>query len=72
MTKKKTGIGSYPADERNSSRRETKAGGANSANKRSGKLGLARDPDRIQRDLDRYREELVEDAPASSSREDNP
>ena len=68
MTKKKTGIGSYPADERDSGRR----GGANSANKRSGNLGLARDPDRIQRDLDRYREELVEDAPASSSREDNP
>ena len=58
--------------ERNSSRRQTKTGGANSANKRRRKLGLARDPDRIQRDLDRYREELVEDAPASSSPEDNP
>ncbi len=33
---------------------------------------LASDPEKIQRDLDRYRDELAEDAPASNSPEDNP
>ena len=33
---------------------------------------LAPNPDRIQEQLDKYRDEMAEDAPASSSREDNP
>ncbi len=32
----------------------------------------ASDPDKIRRDLDRYRDEMAEDAPASDSPEDNP
>ncbi len=65
----KTGIGSYPADEPESGPSDDADTGAAPG---SNKGDLASDPDRIQKKLDRYREEMVEDAPASSSPEDNP
>ena len=38
----------------------------------SGKGDLASDPGRIQRDLDLYQDEMVQDSPASGSPDDNP
>ncbi len=76
MTGKK-GIGSYPADDPESG---GESGGKNEVNpdermgsnkpRKEGKRDLA--PERIQRDLDRYRDEMAEDAPGSGSPEDNP
>ena len=77
MTAKK-GIGSYPAvdpqsggetggkdgvnlDERMGSNKPRKKGEGDRAN-----------PERVQRDLNRYRDEMAEDAPGSGAPEDNP
>ncbi|MFZ1106793.1 MAG: hypothetical protein WAN43_00410 [Rhodomicrobium sp.] len=74
MTARK-GIGSYPAadpesgggkadenpDERMGSNKPKKDGEGDLAN-----------PERVQRDLDRYRGEMAEDAPGSGTPEDNP
>ena len=40
--------------------------------RKGNKRDLASDPDRIRKNLDRYREEMAEDAPASDTPEDNP
>jgi hypothetical protein len=79
----KKGIGSYPADEpesgpsgggETSGQSDIDTGAALGSNKmrKDDKGKLASDPDKIQRDLDRYREEMAEDAPASNAPEDNP
>ncbi len=77
MTAKK-GIGPYPAahppsgsetggkddvnpDERMGSNKPRKKGEGDLAN-----------PERVQRDLNRYRDEMAEDAPGSGTSEDNP
>jgi hypothetical protein len=70
----KKGIGSYPAEDPGSS----PSGGNNEDVNLDEKIGskkreedaAASDPERIQRDLDRYRDEMAEDAPASGSPED--
>ena len=68
------GIGSYSPDAPVSGVKQSGAdkGSAPGSNKRRKKQGPAADPDRIQRDRDRYREEMAVDAPASNSPEDNP
>ncbi len=82
MTNKK-GIGSYPAEEPESGpsgggetggQSDVDTGAALGSNKmrKADKGDLAPDPDRIREQLDRYRKEMAEDAPASSSPEDNP
>jgi hypothetical protein len=77
----KKGIGSYPADGpesgpsgggETSGQSEINTGASSNKKRKDDKGKLASDPDKIQRDLDRYRDELVEDAPASNSPEDNP
>lgn len=79
----KKGIGSYPADEPGSDpssggdtsgKSDVATGAALGHNtmRKDDKGKLASDPDKIQRDLDRYRDEMAEDAPASNSPEDNP
>ena len=40
--------------------------------RKDGKGDLASDPGRIQRDLDLYQDEMVQDSPASGSPDDNP
>ena len=81
--RKKTGVGSYPADElesgpigggETSAQSDVSTGAALGSNKRhkNNKGELASRPEKIQRDLDRYRDEMAEDAPASGSPEDNP
>ncbi len=67
----RTGIGSYPANDPEGGAENDAEDGSNKTRK-SNKSDLASDPDRIQKDLDRYRDEMAEDAPASSSPEDNP
>jgi hypothetical protein len=73
----KTGIGSYPADAPESGpsgggetggQSDVDTGAALGSNKmrKDDKGDLASDPDKIQRDLDRYREEMAEDAPGSA------
>jgi hypothetical protein len=70
----KTGIGSYPANDPESGGKADvnpdERIGSNKPRKK-GQPDLA-DSDRIQKDLDRYRDEMAEDAPASNSPEDNP
>jgi hypothetical protein len=44
--------------------------GSNKPRKKS--KGDFANPERVQRDLNRYRDEMVEDAPASGTPEDNP
>jgi hypothetical protein len=80
----KTGIGSYPKDSEpesgpsgggeRSGQSDVDTGATLGSNKmrKDDKGDLAADPDRIRRDLERYREEMAEDAPATSSPEDNP
>ena len=60
---KRKGIGSH-----------VDTGAAHGSNKmrKDDKGDLAADKDRIRKNLDRYREEMAEDAPASNSPEDNP
>jgi hypothetical protein len=82
--RKKTGIGSYPADEELESGLSgggetgaqsgvsTGAALGSSKMRKDGKGVLTSGPEKIQRDLDRYRDEMAEDAPASGSPEDNP
>jgi len=77
----KKGIGSYPADDPESGPSGGKTGGKNEVNlddrmgsnkpREKGEGGLA-NPDRVQRDLDRYRDEMADDAPGSGTPEDNP
>ena len=76
MTAKK-GIGSYPAADPESGGETGKDDvnldermGSNKPHK-DGEGDLA-DPERVQRDLDRYRDEMTEDAPGSGTPEDNP
>jgi hypothetical protein len=71
----KKGIGSYSAEDPESGpvggKGEVNLGEHMGSNKPSkGAKDEMADPDRIQRDLDRYREELAEDAPDSGSPED--
>ena len=69
---KKTGIGSYPADDSESGRSvEVDTGNAVGSKKGRKKRNLAADPKCIQEKLDRYRDQMAEDAPASNSPEDN-
>jgi hypothetical protein len=75
----KKGIGSYPAVEPGSGGGE--AGGKDDVNpdermgsnkpRKEGESELA-NPGRIQRDLNRYRDDMAEDAPGSGTPEDNP
>ncbi len=82
MTNKK-GIGSHPANDpesgpsgggETSGQSDVDTGAALGSNKmqKNDKGDLAPDPDRIRRNLNRYRKEMAEDAPASNSPEDNP
>ena len=68
---KKTGIGSESG---RSAKTQDDIETDNSLGSKKGrkKRGLAADPDRLQKNLHRYREEMAEDAPASNSPEDNP
>jgi len=50
----------------------TGAAPGSSKMRKGNKRDLASDPDRIRKNLDRYREEMAEDAPASDTPEDNP
>ena len=73
---KRTGIGSYTADDSESGRSvetqdDIETVNSRRSNKRRKKRDPQPDPDRIQKDLDRYREEMAEDAPASNLPEDN-
>jgi len=64
---------SYPADElERGAQNGANHGFAPGSNKRRKKRDWQPVPDRIQKDLNRYREEMAEDAPASGSAEDNP
>ena len=65
---KRTGIGSHTAEDLEGGRHAT----PHDDNDNVKKGRKSADPDRIQKNLDRYREEMVEDAPASNSPEDNP
>jgi hypothetical protein len=68
MMPPKKGIGSYPDDEDVS-----EGSGSPDENMGSNKQPSAEsddDPDRIRRDLDRYRDEMAVDAPDSGSPED--
>jgi hypothetical protein len=74
MTHKK-GIGSYPAEDPargpatgNSDVNPDEDMGSNKPRK-SGKDEMA-DPDRIRRDLERYQDEMAEDAPGTGTPED--
>ena len=77
IVKTKKGIGSYPADDPESG----SSGGNNEVNldeqmgsnkpRKDGEGELA-NPDRVQHDLDRYRDEMADDAPGSGTPEDNP
>lgn len=77
MTAKK-GMGSYPAADAASG---TETGGKGDVNldermgsnkpRKEGEGDLA-NPERIQRDLNRYRDEMAEDAPGSGTPKDNP
>jgi hypothetical protein len=74
---KRTVIGSYPADDSESNQStetqvDIETDDTLGSKKGRKKRGLAADPNRIQKKLDRHREEMVEDAPASNSPEDNP
>lgn len=79
----KTGIGSYPADAPESGpgggsdtggQSDVDTGAAVGSNKmrKDNKGDFASDPERIKKQLDRYRKQMAEDAPASNSPEDNP
>jgi hypothetical protein len=78
----KKGIGSYPAGEPGSGPSGGETGGKDDVNldermgsnkpRKDGKGDLASDPGRIQRDLDLYQDEMVQDSPASGSPDDNP
>jgi hypothetical protein len=71
----KKGIGSYPADEPESGPGgggDTGAALGSNRMRKDDKGKLVSDPDKIQRDLDHYREQMAEDAPASNAPEDNP
>ncbi|MGO9543452.1 MAG: hypothetical protein ACLPPF_01450 [Rhodomicrobium sp.] len=77
MTAKK-GIGSYPAADPESGGETGGKDGVNldermSSNKpqKEREEELA-NPERVQRDLERYRDEMAEDAPGSGTPEDNP
>ena len=67
------GIGSYspdaPVSDPSGGEMQGRAnkGGTPGSNKRRKKSDPQPDPDRIQKDLDRYREEMAVDAPASNS-----
>ena len=63
---------SYPANELESWAQIGADNGAPRSNKRRKKRDWQPVPDRIQKDLNRYRDEMAEDAPASGSAEDNP
>lgn len=77
----KKGIGSYPADDPESGPSGGKTGGKKNVNldermgsnkpRKEGEGELAK-RDRVQRDLDRYRDEMSDDAPGSGTPEDNP
>ena len=78
----KTGIGSYPAGAPESGpsgggesggQSDVDTGNALGSNKmrKDDKGDLAPDPDRIRKDLERYHDEMAEDAPASGTRDDN-
>jgi len=77
----KKGIGSYPADDPESGLTGGETGGKKHVNldermgsnkpRNEGEVDLAH-PDRVQRDLDRYRDEMADDAPGSGTPEDNP
>jgi len=77
----KKGIGSYPAVDPESGPSGSETGGKDDVNldermgsnkpRKEGEGDLA-NPDRVQRDLDRYRDEMAEDAPATGTPEDNP
>ncbi len=77
----KKGIGSYPAESpesgpsgggETSGQDDVDRGTRLGSNKmrKDDKGDLANDADRIQRDRDKYRDEMTEDAPASDSPED--
>ncbi len=79
----KQGIGSYPEDEpesgpsgggETSGQSDVDTGAALGSNKmrKDDEGDMAPDPDRVREQLDRYREKMAEDAPASNSPEDNP
>ncbi len=79
----RTGIGSYPADDPESgpggggdrsgqSGVDTGAAPGSNKKRKRDRGNLAPGADRIKKQLDRYREEMAEDAPASNSPEDNP
>jgi len=68
MTTKK-GIGSYPEEDPENGQNDSGETGCNPPSK-SSKADLEAEQERIQRDLDKYREEMAEDAPASGSEED--
>jgi hypothetical protein len=76
----KKGIGSYPAEGAGSDASGGETGGKDDVNldermgsnmlRKGGKGDLA-DPEQIQRDPDRYRDEMAEDAPGSGLPDDN-
>ena len=77
----KEGIGSYPADDPENGSTGGETGGKKDVNldermgsnkpRNEGEGELA-NPDRVKRDLDRYRDEMAADAPGSGTPEDNP
>jgi hypothetical protein len=77
----KKGIGSYPLDDSENGPTGGETGGKNEVNldermgsnkpRKDGEGELA-NPDRVQHDLDRYRDEMADDAPGSATPEDNP
>ncbi len=69
--KPKKGIGSYPAADAGSGEDEANPDEHMGSNKprKSGKDEMA-DPERIRRDLERYEDEMAEDAPGTGTPED--
>ncbi len=77
----KEGIGSYPADVPENGSTGAETGGQKDVNldermgsnkPRNDGEGELANTDRVQRDLDRYRDEMADDAPGSGTPEDNP
>jgi len=71
MSKAKTGIGSYPAEEENAISPDDPDAkvGQKAWDKRDRKTP---DADKIESDLEKYGGELAEDAPGTGAPEDNP
>jgi hypothetical protein len=73
----KKGIGSYPADDLENGptggKKDVNLDERMGSNKpRKEGEGELTNPDRVQRDLDHYRDEMADDAPGSGTPEDNP